>query len=188
MSISTGGGDAGQTSLTGGQRVSKHSQRVTAYGTIDELNSLIGIILAEALCGDYSEALLQIQHDLFELGTDVSTPADNSCADQTFRIGPSQVQRLEQQLAEAAGKLPPLREFILPGGSRAAAWLHLARTVARRAEREVVAVLNGSADTPPAINADCLTYLNRLSDLLFQWARLANDGGQSDVVWKQKTV
>ncbi|MCD6527895.1 MAG: cob(I)yrinic acid a,c-diamide adenosyltransferase [Desulfuromonas sp.] len=173
MTISTGTGDGGQTCLTGGKRVSKNSLRVCAYGTIDELNSLIGVILAETKPDNISDSLRQIQNDLFNLGTDISTPGTSQPMVMT-----SHIERLEKWIEQVSKKLPVLREFILPGGSRSAAWLHLARTVVRRAEREVVAICAEEGDT---INKLCLTYLNRLSDLFFLWARLANDSGQNDV-------
>ncbi len=180
MMISTGTGDGGQTCLTGGKRVSKNSLRVCAYGTIDELNSLIGVILAETTPDNISDSLLQIQNDLFNLGTDISTPSTNHPMVTTSHIETSHIERLEKWAEFASKKLPVLREFILPGGSRSAAWLHLARTVVRRAEREVVAICAEEGDT---INKLCITYLNRLSDLFFLWARLANDSGQKDVTW-----
>ncbi|OQY23024.1 MAG: ATP:cob(I)alamin adenosyltransferase [Desulfobacteraceae bacterium 4572_35.2] len=180
MEISTGTGDGGQTSLTGGQRVSKNSLRVCAYGTIDELSSLIGVIVAETPADTIADSLRQIQSDLFNLGTDISTPNVDPALVASARIKTVHVERLEQWAGSATKKLPVLREFILPGGCRTAAWLHLARTVARRAEREVVAVC---ATEGAAINQLAIIYLNRLSDLLFLWARIANDFGQKDVTW-----
>jgi len=141
---------------------------------------LIGVIVAETAPDGVSDSLQQIQNDLFYLGTDISTanPAHPMIA--STRIETVHIERLEQWAESATKKLPVLREFILPGGSRTAAWLHLARTVTRRAEREVVAICAVEGD---AINQLSITYLNRLSDLLFLWARIANDFGQKDVTW-----
>ena len=154
--------------------------RVCAYGTIDELNSLIGVIVAETPADTIADSLRQIQSDLFNLGTDISTPNVDPALVASARIKTVHIERLEQWAEVATKKLPVLREFILPGGCRTAAWLHLARTVTRRAEREVIAIC---AVEGAAINQLAITYLNRLSDLLFLWARIANDFGQKDVTW-----
>ncbi|MBR2816766.1 MAG: cob(I)yrinic acid a,c-diamide adenosyltransferase [Reyranella sp.] len=185
--IYTRGGDAGETSLGRGERVAKHDIRVEAYGTTDEANSVIGLArnaiartpstdprLAEA------DAMLgRIQNDLFDLGADLCTPEGKAKRDeQALRIVPSQVERLEREIDAMNAELQPLKSFILPGGSEAASWLHLARTVARRAERCMTRL---AAEQP--INPEAIKYVNRLSDHLFVLARRLNDNGATDVLW-----
>ncbi|HVF89393.1 MAG TPA: cob(I)yrinic acid a,c-diamide adenosyltransferase [Blastocatellia bacterium] len=158
-------GDAGETSLVGGKRVSKASPRVDAYGDVDELNSVIGVARAHLTDSEIDEALSLVQNDLFTLGADLASPLDV----QVPRIEESFVRTLEGLSDRFLAELEPLREFILPGGSVAGATLHLARTVARRAERRVVAL--GAVEE---INAETIVYINRLSDLLFILARAVN--------------
>ena len=158
-------GDAGETSLVGGARVSKASQRVEAYGDVDELNSLIGLARAYLQRDEIDETLGQIQNDLFTLGADLASPAEIDVP----RIQTSFVETLEQLADRFLSELEPLKEFILPGGSQAGATLHLARTVARRAERRVVHLSQAEE-----VNDLTVVYLNRLSDLLFILARAVN--------------
>ena len=185
--IYTRGGDAGKTSLGRGERVAKHDRRVEAYGTTDEANSVIGLArsaIARAATDrarlEEADAMLgRIQNDLFDLGADLCTPEGESKRDQpALRIVASQVERLEQEIDAMNGELQPLNSFILPGGSEAAAWLHLARTVARRAERRMTRL----AEEQP-INPEAIKYINRLSDHLFVLARRLNDNGAADVLW-----
>jgi cob(I)alamin adenosyltransferase len=173
--IATRTGDAGETGLGDGSRVSKAAARVQALGDIDELNSAIGLVLAEELPPALREALLEVQHDLFDLGGEVSIPGHELLAD-------AQVARLDEWLDDWNRELPPLKEFILPGGTRAAAAAHLARTVCRRAERSLVA-LAGKEPVGPAARR----YLNRLSDVLFIAGRLLNrHAGRGDVQWRHE--
>ena len=173
--ITTRTGDAGETGLGDGSRVPKDSPRVRALGDIDELNSAIGVLLAEELPPELRDALGEIQYDLFDLGGELSIPGH-------ALLGDAHVARLEARLEAWNAGLPPLKEFILPGGTRAAACAHLARTVCRRAERGVVAL--GKKDK---ISAHARRYLNRLSDLLFVAARILNrHAGRSDVQWRHE--
>ena len=175
--IYTGGGDKGETSLGDGSRVAKHDARVAAYGTVDEANACIG--LARLHCGGEVDAILaRAQNDLFDLGADLATPERENPKHPPLRITAEQVARLESEIDLINGELDPLTSFVLPGGGAAAAHLHLARTLARRAEREMTAL----AETE-AINQQALVYINRLSDLLFVLARHANDKGAKDVLW-----
>lgn len=171
--IYTRTGDTGETGLGDGTRVSKDSQRVHALGEIDELNSAIGLLLAEQLPAHLRAALADIQHDLFDLGGEVCIPGHTG-------MGEQQVVRLETLLDELNRDLPPLKEFILPGGTRAASLAHLARTVCRRAERALVTLSRAEpVGTAPR------KYLNRLSDLLFVVGRVLNRaGGGADVLWQ----
>jgi cob(I)alamin adenosyltransferase len=187
--ITTGSGDTGTTSLADGTRVAKNSPRVCAFGTVDEVSCMLGLVRLEALPEGVEEEILRIQHDLYDLGADLATPPGGPAAAHIPRLGEDQVGRLEEAIASVAASLEPAESFILPGGSRAAALLHLARTVARRAEREVIGAMKADGRKEPrnglpAINPLCLRYLNRLSDLCFVWARLCNDGGRGDVLWK----
>lgn len=185
--IYTRGGDAGQTSLGRGERVAKHDTRVEAYGTTDEANSVIGLARnAIARAGaknprlEEADAMLgRIQNDLFDLGADLCTPEGKTKRDeQALRIVASQVERLEREIDAMNSELQPLKSFILPGGSEAASWLHLGRTVARRAERCMTRL---AAEQP--INPEAVKYINRLSDHLFVLARRLNDNGAADVLW-----
>ena len=175
--IYTRGGDAGQTSLGDGARVPKHALRVSAYGTVDEANAAIGIA---RLHTDPStdEMLGRVQNDLFDLGADLCTPAGGRRSSGALRIVKSQTERLEVEIDRMNASLAPLDSFILPGGSPAAAHLHLARTVVRRAER-LVSELAGTEE----VNPEALKYLNRLSDHLFVLSRWVNDRGTLDVLW-----
>ncbi|WP_439612170.1 cob(I)yrinic acid a,c-diamide adenosyltransferase [Reyranella sp.] len=185
--IYTRGGDAGQTSLGRGERVPKHDIRVEAYGTTDEANSVIGLArnaIARAGSSDprlaEADAMLgRIQNDLFDLGADLCTPEGKTKRDeQALRMVASQVERLEREIDAMNAELQPLKSFILPGGSEAASWLHLARTVSRRAERCMTHLA-----TEQTINPEAIKYINRLSDHLFVLARRLNDNGAADVLW-----
>jgi cob(I)alamin adenosyltransferase len=171
--ITTRTGDGGDTGLGDGSRVRKDSPRVAALGEIDELNSAIGLLLAEPMPEKIRRNLESIQHDLFDLGGDVSIPGRATMTD-------GQLGRIEALLEELNAGLPPLKEFILPGGTRAASLAHLARTVCRRAERALVA-LSSSEKVADAGKI----YLNRLSDLLFVLGRILNrEGGRADLLWQ----
>lgn len=173
--IATRTGDRGETGLGDGRRVAKDSARIQALGDIDELNSCLGLLLAEKLPAALRKALLQVQHDLFDLGGEVCIPGH-------LMIAAEHVQRLDGLLAEHNARLAPLKEFILPGGTRAAALAHLARTVCRRAERSLVALHRAE----PA-GERALQYLNRLSDLLFVLGRTLNRAGRrGDVLWRHE--
>jgi cob(I)alamin adenosyltransferase len=174
--IYTRGGDAGETSLGDGSRVSKLDSRIAAYGTVDELNSVVGLVLA-APCPDAVRHMLErVQNELFDLGADLSVPLEH---DARLRVTQHQIDALERDCDRVNAELPELRSFVLPGGSEAAARLHVARTICRRAEREAL-----SASTRHAVNPVVLTYLNRLSDLLFILARAANAAeGHEEPLW-----
>jgi len=173
--IYTRTGDDGTTGLGDGTRVAKDSARVTAYGTVDELNSAIGVVLAGDVPDRIREVLTQAQHDLFDLGGELCIPG-------MAMIHDADVERLEKTLDAFNQDLPPLKDFILPGGGMAAACAHVARTVCRRAEREVV-TLSRSEDVRP----EAVRYLNRLSDLLFVLARvLARASGHGEVLWQHE--
>ncbi len=178
--IYTRTGDKGDTALGNGARVAKYSARVTAYGTVDEANSTLGLARLHA-GGEIDAALARIQNDLFDLGADLCTPdmaRDAQAEYPPLRMIASQVARLESEIDAMNARLTPLRSFILPGGSALAAYLHLSRTVARRAERETVHLASLEEVNPEAVK-----YLNRLSDWLFVAGRIANDDGTSDVLW-----
>jgi cob(I)alamin adenosyltransferase len=177
--IYTKSGDGGETGLGDGSRVPKDHARVAACGEVDELNSVLGLVLAN--CPDCPEAatLRAVQNDLFDVGADLCVPqADGEQPGKALRVIPAQYERLEQAIDRLNEGLEPLRTFVLPGGSVAAAWLHLARAVCRRAERAVVTLARAER-----VNAHALVYLNRLSDFLFVLARVANDNGRSDSLW-----
>jgi cob(I)alamin adenosyltransferase len=175
--IYTRGGDGGETSLGDGMRVPKHSLRVAAYGTVDEANAAIGIARLHA--DAESDAMLgRIQNDLFDLGADLCTPEGGRRSAGALRILAAQVERLEREIDAMNAALPPLDSFILPGGTAVAAYLHLARTVTRRAER----LVSELAQAEP-VNPEALKYLNRLSDHLFVVGRRVNDNGARDVLW-----
>ena len=178
--IYTRTGDKGDTALGNGARVAKYSARVTAYGTVDEANSTLGLARLHAK-GELDAALARIQNDLFDLGADLCTPdmaRDAQAEYPPLRMIAPQVARLESEIDAMNARLTPLRSFILPGGSALAAYLHLCRTVARRAERETVHLASLEEVNPEAVK-----YLNRLSDWLFVAGRIANDDGKSDVLW-----
>lgn len=175
--IYTRGGDKGKTALGNGSRVAKHAPRVAAYGTVDECNATIGLVRLHT--SDEADAMLaRIQNDLFDLGADLCTPEEEAPAYPPLRITASQVERLEQEIDAMNAELEPLQSFVLPGGTAASAHLHLARTVARRAEREVTALADEEA-----INPEAIRFINRLSDLLFVMGRYLNDKGSQDVLW-----
>lgn len=181
MKIYTKTGDTGLTGLFGGGRVPKHNPRVNAYGEVDELNSTIGVVRATAPVAFKDELFAAIQRDLFSIGGHLATPDPEKVRAALAKadLSTGQVTLFERTIDEADAVLPPLRAFVLPAGTPKAAALHLARTTCRRAERAVVALAQ-DADVPPAF----LVYLNRLSDLLFALARLANhEAGVADVTW-----
>jgi cob(I)alamin adenosyltransferase len=183
--VYTGRGDAGQTSLVGGQRVAKDAQRIEAYGTVDELNAFVGAALVEirrlsqqddasdSLSGLY-KSLRRVQHELFNLGAVLATPPDKLHEKQP-RIRPKDVAKLESEIDEVNETLPALRSFVLPGGSELSVRLHQCRTICRRAERICVSLARAEQ-----VDDDSLTYLNRLSDALFVWSRQADQLQQCD--------
>jgi cob(I)alamin adenosyltransferase len=176
--IYTRAGDAGETSLGDGARVPKTDPRIEAYGTVDELNAAIGFALAGELPDEFRPWLEVVQNDLFDLGADLSVPLEDER--ERLRVTPAQVGRLEEHCDRVNERLEPLRSFVLPGGTEAAARLHLARTVCRRAERRAAGLAQGASVNPAA-----LAYLNRLSDLLFILARAANAAaGEEEPLWK----
>ena len=173
--IYTRTGDKGTTGLGNGSRVDKDSLRVEAYGTVDEMNSIIGMILSESeIKSPITEWLLEIQHDLFDLGAELCIPGHTVLNEQF-------IQRLEHWIDQLNGNLPHLKEFILPGGNRAASTCHLARAVCRRAERRLLSLAKSEA-----VSEHALTYLNRLSDLLFVCSRhLARADGKEEILWNR---
>jgi cob(I)alamin adenosyltransferase len=179
--IYTRGGDAGQTSLGDGERVSKNDLRIWAYGTADETGAAIGAAIATGLEPDMADLLVRVQNDLFDVGADLSVPldTDRGHGKSRLRITDDHVIALERACDEQGERLEPLTSFVLSGGTPAAAALHVARTTCRRAERHAVAL---AASEP--VNPAALAYLNRLSDLLFILARIANDEGRGDVLWR----
>ncbi len=176
-------GDAGTTALGSDERVPKHDKRIDAYGTVDETNAVLGIVRTH-LAGDETGVdaqLARIQNDLFDLGADLCIPdTGEKLPYEPLRISAAQVTWLEEQIDAMNAELQPLRSFILPGGSPAAAALHLARTVSRRAERLMVEL---AADPDEPVGAEALKYINRLSDYLFVASRFVNDRGKGDVLW-----
>ncbi|MFW5654862.1 MAG: cob(I)yrinic acid a,c-diamide adenosyltransferase [Roseicyclus sp.] len=178
--IYTKTGDAGETALGDGSRVAKHSVRVTAYGTVDELNATLGVARLHA-GEDLGAQLSTIQNDLFDLGADLCTPNMEKDGEREYpplRIAASQVTRLETEIDAMNARLQPLRSFILPGGTPLAAHMHVCRTVCRRAERLVVELA-----TVESVNPEAVKYLNRLSDWFFVAGRIANDDGKADILW-----
>lgn len=176
--IYTKTGDGGTTQLGDGSTLPKHHERVASYGTVDELSSVLGLAIAQGVEGPRADWLRRIQNDLFDVGSDLCVPGE---AGEKLRIQASYVERLEGWIDEINGGLKPLNSFVLPGGSPGAAWLHLGRTVCRRAERHVTQLTE--IEPEGRVNPEVQHYLNRLSDLLFVMAREANDGGDSDVLW-----
>jgi cob(I)alamin adenosyltransferase len=177
--IYTRGGDQGETSLGDGSRVPKHALRVVAYGTVDEANAAVGLARLYADADAEAGAMLsRIQNDLFDLGADLCTPEGGRRGAGALRVAANQVARLEREIDAMNARLQPLDSFVLPGGSAAAAHLHLARTVVRRAERLVGELANNEP-----VNPETLKYLNRLSDHLFVLGRRLNDNGDRDVLW-----
>ncbi|WP_412778057.1 cob(I)yrinic acid a,c-diamide adenosyltransferase [Thalassospira lucentensis] len=181
--IYTKSGDKGKTALGNGSRVAKNDIRVTAYGTVDETNAVIGV--ARLHCSgnaDVDAMLARIQNDLFDLGADLCTPGDgsNENPDQpALRITAKQTERLEAEIDQINENLDPLKSFVLPGGSALSAQLHVARTVSRRAERLIVELAGIES-----INPEAVRYINRLSDHMFVLARHANNGGKDDILWQ----
>ena len=174
--IYTRTGDEGSTGLGDGTRIDKDSLRVEAMGTVDELNAVIGLLLTEPLSESIHSVLTRAQHDLFDLGGELCIPGH-------AMLKPGRIEQMEQALDDFNESLAPLKEFILPGGCRAAAYCHLARTVCRRAERDVIRLSRNDQ-----VGASALQYLNRLSDLLFVLCRVINrDAGYSDVLWHNET-
>lgn len=178
MKIYTKKGDAGETGLFGNVRVPKDDHRIRSYGTLDELNATLGLVLSdESLSGELRARLLRLQGELFQLGAELATPRGRSVSIRL--IGEAEIGRLEVEIDAMEARLAPLKSFILPGGVRVSSLLHLARTVSRRAERDVVG-LNRAEPQRPAV----LQYMNRLSDFLFVCARYANlEAGVADVPW-----
>jgi cob(I)alamin adenosyltransferase len=177
--IYTKSGDEGKTSLGNGRRVPKTDRRIVAYGGVDELNAVIGVAIATGIPEPVGARLTHVQNDLFDLGADLCVPESTEpTPSEPLRIVASQVATLEGWIDDATAKLAPLKSFVLPGGTPASAHLHQARTVCRRVEIGVLQL----AETEP-INPQAAIYLNRLSDLLFVWARLCNDAGKNDVLW-----
>jgi cob(I)alamin adenosyltransferase len=178
--IYTKTGDTGETGLGDGSRVPKTHPRVVAYGTVDELNSVLGLAVVNGqLPEDIARLIQSIQNDLFDVGADLCVPPyEGENPETSLRVVASQVDHLEKSIDKFNERLQPLKSFILPGGTPAAAHLHLARTVCRRAEITVVAI-----PAAESINAQVVCYLNRLSDLLFVLARICNDEGRADVLW-----
>ena len=175
--IYTKAGDGGETRLVGGQKVPKDSPRIAAYGTVDELNAAVGIVLAGETPEPIRDALLRVQNELFDLGADLSVPVTENAR---LRVTQEQVDRIEDDCDRFNAALPELRSFVLPGGTEAAARLHVARTICRRAEREALAAAGAHEINPRAV-----VYLNRLSDLLFILARAANaDAGHEEPLWR----
>ena len=184
--IYTRTGDDGSTGLADGSRVLKHSLRPQAYGTVDELNASLGLVFLcldnqkdENVFNDIKVLIRGIQNDLFDLGADLSTPISKAKQNyKPLRITENQIKKIEEKIDEYNDKLKPLNSFILPGGSEAASLIHLSRTIARRAERDVSLL-----SSEEKINKHSLVYLNRLSDLLFVLSRVLNENGLNDVLW-----
>jgi|SRR5579875_464349 cob(I)alamin adenosyltransferase len=178
--IYTKSGDRGDTGLGDGTRVPKDHPRVVAYGSVDELNAVLGLLVSSYPQASEIELIRSIQNDLFDVGADLCLPQS---ADEKpgahLRIRPEQVERLEQAIDRLNVNLTPLTSFILPGGQGAAAWCHLARTICRRAEREVVTLAHSET-----VNPQVIVYLNRLSDLLFVLGRVYNNNGRDDILWQ----
>jgi len=177
--IYTRSGDDGETSLGDGSRVPKHHERIAAYGTTDELSSYLGLALSQGLGDPYATWVRSIQNDLFDLGSDLCRP---DMSQDSSRVTDVYTKQLEAWIDEVNEELEPLSSFVLPGGEPLAGWMHVARTVCRRAERHVDALLADPAEEG-RVNPEVLRYLNRLSDLFFVLARRLNDGGKADVLW-----
>lgn len=177
--VTTRTGDDGTTALGDGRRLPKDHPLIAALGAVDEANALFGLVGQQSLPDQITTLLPTIQNDLFDLGADCCLPSTSPGAARCPRIGDAYLARLDAAVEAVNAGLPPLASFVLPGGSPAAAWLHLARTVVRRAERDLV---SARRHADPPVNESCVRYLNRLSDLCFVWARLANGG--RDPVWQ----
>ncbi|MFT4540851.1 MAG: cob(I)alamin adenosyltransferase [Planctomycetota bacterium] len=178
--IYTKTGDDGSTALGDGSRLPKHHLRIDSYGTVDELSSVIGLALSEGVPAPSCDWLAAIQNDLFDVGSDLCVPGQDG---DRGRLSAVYTERLEAWIDELNADLEDLTSFILPGGSKASAWMHLARTVCRRAER-LVSELGARDEEKDRVNGEVLRYLNRLSDLLFVMGRACNDGGRADILWK----
>lgn len=179
MKIYTRTGDEGDTGLFGGPRVRKDDLRIESYGTVDELNAWLGLVRTELADPRLDSELARVQHELFDLGAELATP--DPAAFHLRLVGEADIARLEAQIDQAEQELQPLKQFILPGGTRAASLLHLARTVCRRAERRLVSL---TAEPDTTVAPQLVVYLNRLSDWLFVAARLANArAGQAEAPW-----
>lgn len=180
--IYTKTGDDGTTGLVDGSRIAKNDARMAVIGDVDELNSALGLAICNVADAALVQSLRAIQNDLFDLGADLATPAgegdDFMPSEMVLRVTPSQVERLEIEIDAVNDHLDPLTSFILPGGDKSAAAVHLARAIARRAERTAV----GAAQVM-AINPQALAYINRLSDYLFVLGRMLNDNGKADILW-----
>src|SRR5205807_841677 len=177
--IYTKTGDKGETALGDGSRVPKNHPRVAAYGSVDELNAVLGLLLAQQPEPREADLLRNIQNDLFDVGADLCVPQSaDEPAGQRLRVKPEQAVRLEKAIDRLNANLEPLTSFVLPGGAQSAAWCHLARTVCRAAERDVITLAQTES-----INMQVVIYLNRLSDLLFVLARVCNANGKQDVLW-----
>jgi cob(I)alamin adenosyltransferase len=177
--IYTRTGDNGESGLVGGERRRKSDPRFVAIGSVDETNAAVGLARLDPVDAELDLMLGRIQNDLFDLGSDLATPGEKGSAGHApLRISDAQVKRLEEEIDKLNAHLAPLNSFVLPGGGRASAALHFARTVARRAERDMVALSETERVSGPA-----LRYINRLSDFLFVAARFANDRGAGDVLW-----
>jgi cob(I)alamin adenosyltransferase len=177
--IYTKTGDGGETALGDGTRVPKNHPRVKAYGSVDELNAILGLFLAQSPQMPEADLLRSIQNDLFDVGADLCVPLPPAGeTEKRLRVQPRQAEQLEKAIDRLNAKLQPLKSFVLPGGSPDSAWCHFARTVCRRAEREVVTLTRIEA-----INPQVIVYLNRLSDFLFVLARVLNVDGGQDVLW-----
>jgi cob(I)alamin adenosyltransferase len=176
--IYTKTGDKGQTALGDGTRLPKHALRIATYGTVDEANAAVGLVRLHT-SGDDDAMLARIQNDLFDLGADLCVPEGGRRSEGALRIVETQVERLEHEIDAMNAELAPLNSFVLPGGTPAAAYLHLARTIVRRAERLMVEL-----SEQEAVGASAIKYINRLSDHLFVMARYVNDRGAKDVLWK----
>lgn len=180
MKLYTRSGDQGTTGLFGGQRVSKASARVIAYGEVDELNSALGVARTHELWPELDQLLIRIQHELFDLGSHLATPQQSASAAKLPPLTQAMIEALEHEIDRATAAVPPLTAFILPSGSGLGAWLLYVRCICRRAERECVAA--GQSEEIPAL---AITYLNRLSDLLFALGREANQrAGVAETVWQ----
>lgn len=180
--VTTKTGDGGETALATGRRLPKDHPRIEAYGTVDELSSVLGVALAGALDDDVAAVLSAVQNELFHLGAELATPAEGDEPRPGPRIEPRHVERLEAAQDRWLEELPALTNFVLPGGTPAAAELHVARTVCRRAERRLVTLA-----AEEAVSAEAIRYLNRLSDVLFTAARWENHrGGVDEPVWDSR--
>lgn len=177
--IYTRTGDDGGTHLGDGSSLPKCHSRVASYGSVDELSSVLGMALVEGLAEPHASWLRLVQNDLFDVGSDLCVPGE---AGDRLRITERYTKRIEDWIDTVNAGLEPLNSFVLPGGNRAAAWLHLARTTCRRAERQIVELF--IQEEEGRVNHEVLKYVNRLSDLLFVLARAANDGGKADVLWQ----